>query len=50
MSMMLKEELIRALGTRCRHDDANTIANYGAGQRPSTAGADIQEFQGRTAI
>ena len=48
MSMVLKEELVRAL----RELDADTatrvIVMTGAGQKAFTAGADIHEFQGRT--
>src|SRR5207302_9338604 len=48
MSMVLKEELIRAL----RELDADTatrvIVMTGAGQKAFTAGADIHEFQGRS--
>jgi len=50
MSMMLKEELIRALRELDADTTARTIVITGAGQKAFTAGADIQEFQGRTAI
>jgi len=50
MSMMLKEELIRALRELDADTTTRTIAITGAGQKAFTAGADIQEFQGRTAI
>ena len=48
MSMMMKEELIRAL--RDLETDAATraVVITGAGQKAFTAGADIHEFQGRT--
>ena len=50
MSMMLKEELIRALRELDADTTTRTIVITGAGQKSFTAGADIQEFQGRTAI
>src|SRR2546427_11423538 len=50
MSMMLKEELIRALRELDADTTTRTIVITGAGQKAFTAGADIQEFQGRTAI
>ena len=50
MSMMLKEELIRALRELDADTTTRTVVITGAGQKAFTAGADIQEFQGRTAI
>jgi len=50
MSMILKEELIRVLRELDADTNTRTIVITGAGQKAFTAGADIQEFQGRTAI
>jgi len=50
MSMMLKEELIRALRELDADTTTRTVVITGAGQKAFTAGADIQEFQDRTAI
>jgi len=49
--MMLKEELIRALRELDADTTTRTDRDYGARPRKAfTAGADIQDFQGRTAI
>lgn len=50
MSMMMKEELIRALHELERANKTRAIVLTGAGQKAFTAGADIHEFQGRTAM
>jgi enoyl-CoA hydratase len=48
MSMMLKEELIRALRELDANEATRVIVITGAGQKAFTAGADIHEFRGRT--
>src|SRR5216117_4610527 len=50
MSMMLKAELVRALHDLDRDEETRTIVLTGSGDKAFTAGADIHEFQGRTAI
>ena len=50
MSMMLKAELIRALHELDQHAETRTIVLTGSGDKAFTAGADIHEFQGRTAM
>lgn len=50
MSMMLKAELVRALGDLDARDKTRAIVITGAGDKAFTAGADIHEFQGRTPI
>jgi len=50
MSMMLKAELVRALAELDKHEETRTIVLTGSGDKAFTAGADIHEFQGRTAI
>src|SRR5881409_4216229 len=50
MSMMLKAELVRALADLDKHEETRTIVLTGSGDKAFTAGADIHEFQGRTAI
>ncbi len=50
MSMMLKAELVRALHELDKNEDTRTIVITGAGDKAFTAGADIHEFQSRTAI
>src|SRR5690349_17746061 len=50
MSMMLKAELIRALHELDQREETRTIVLTGSGDKAFTAGADIHEFQGRTAI
>src|SRR5437899_8868374 len=48
MSMVLKEELIRALRELDADKATRVIVITGAGQKAFTAGADIHEFHGRT--
>src|SRR5437870_13288210 len=48
MSMVLKEELIRALRELDADKATRVIVVTGAGQKAFTAGADIHEFHGRT--
>lgn len=48
MSMMLKAELVRALHELDVDPATKVVVITGAGQKAFTAGADIQEFQGRT--
>jgi len=48
MSLMMKEELIRALHDLDADAKTRVIVLTGAGQKAFTAGADIQEFAGRT--
>src|SRR2546427_12248687 len=48
MSMVLKEELIRALHELDANKTTRVVVITGAGQKAFTAGADIQEFHGRT--
>src|SRR5947209_20114285 len=48
MSMVLKEELIRALRELEADKATRVIVITGAGQKAFTAGADIHEFHGRT--
>src|SRR5437867_6156558 len=48
MSMVLKEELIRALRELDADKPTRIIVITGAGQKAFTAGADIHEFHGRT--
>ncbi|HEX9340609.1 MAG TPA: enoyl-CoA hydratase-related protein [Thermoplasmata archaeon] len=48
MSMMMKEELIRALHESDTDAKVRAIVMTGAGDKAFTAGADIHEFQGRT--
>ncbi len=50
MSMMLKAELVRALHDLDRDEETRSIVLTGSGDKAFTAGADIHEFQGRTAI
>src|SRR2546426_3536260 len=50
MSMMLKAEWARALHDLDKHEETRTIILTGSGDKAFTAGADIHEFQGRTAI
>ena len=50
MSMMLKAELVRALHDLDADPETRTIILTGAGDKAFTAGADIHEFHGRTAI
>ncbi len=50
MSMMMKEELVRALRDLDSDAEARAIVITGAGQKAFTAGADIREFEGRTAL
>jgi enoyl-CoA hydratase len=50
MSMMLKAELVRALHDLDKHEQTRSIVLTGSGDKAFTAGADIHEFQGRTAI
>src|SRR6266540_1502836 len=50
MSMMMKEELIRALRELDTDAATRTIVLTGAGPKAFTAGADIHEFQGRTSM
>src|SRR2546421_954155 len=48
MSMVLKEELIRALHELDANETTRVVVITGAGQKAFTAGADIREFHGRT--
>src|SRR5256886_977094 len=48
MSMVLKEELIRALHELDANETTRVVVITGAGQKAFTAGADIHEFHGRT--
>ncbi|HYS99902.1 MAG TPA: enoyl-CoA hydratase-related protein [Thermoplasmata archaeon] len=48
MSMMMKEEVIRALHDLDADPKTRAIVITGAGQKAFTAGADIHEFHGRT--
>src|SRR5438876_419571 len=48
MSMVLKEELVRALRELDADKVTRVVVITGAGQKAFTAGADIHEFQGRT--
>ncbi len=48
MSMMMKEEIIRALHDLGKSESTRVVVLTGAGQKAFTAGADIHEFQGRT--
>jgi len=48
MSMVLKEELIRALRELDADQVTRVVVITGAGQKAFTAGADIHEFHGRT--
>jgi len=48
MSMMMKEEIIRALHEFEKNEATRAIVITGAGQKAFTAGADINEFHGRT--
>src|SRR5437762_13529256 len=48
MSMVLKEELVRALRELDADRATRVVVITGAGQKAFTAGADIHEFQGRT--
>lgn len=48
MTMMLKEELIRALRELDADETTRVVVITGAGQKAFTAGADIHEFHGRT--
>src|SRR5213596_70638 len=50
MSMVLKEELVRALRELDADKVTRVVVITGAGQKAFTAGADIHEFQGRTAM
>src|SRR2546428_11707807 len=50
MSMMLKAELVRALHDLDKHEQTRSIVLTGSGDKAFTAGADIHEFEGRTAI
>src|SRR3989449_1169214 len=50
MSMMLKAEVVRALHELDVDEHTRTIVLTGSGDKAFTAGADIHEFQGRTAI
>src|SRR2546430_16491835 len=50
MSMVLKEELIRALRELDADKATRVIVVTGAGQKAFTAGADINEFHGRTPL
>src|SRR5207244_8991475 len=48
MSMVLKEELIRALREVDADKPTRVVVITGAGQKAFAAGADIHEFHGRT--
>lgn len=48
MSMMMKEELVRALHDLDSDEKTRAVVLTGAGQKAFTAGADIHEFAGRT--
>src|SRR2546427_7755316 len=50
MSMMLKAEVIRALHDLDTDEHTRTIVLTGSGDKAFTAGADIHEFQDRTAM
>src|SRR2546428_909921 len=50
MSMMLKAEWVRALHDLDKHEQPRSIVLTGSGDKAFTAGADIHEFEGRTAI
>jgi len=50
MSMMLKAEVVRALHDLDTDEHTRTIVLTGSGDKAFTAGADIHEFQGRTAM
>jgi len=50
MSMMLKAEVVRALHELDTDEHTRTIVLTGSGDKAFTAGADIHEFQGRTAM
>src|SRR5436309_333745 len=50
MSMMLKAEVVRALHDLDADEHTRTIVLTGSGDKAFTAGADIHEFQGRTAM
>ncbi|MCI4371490.1 MAG: enoyl-CoA hydratase/isomerase family protein, partial [Thermoplasmata archaeon] len=50
MCMMMKEELVRALHEFDTSPTTRVIVITGSGQKSFTAGADIHEFEGRTAI
>src|SRR5438552_19140667 len=50
MSLMLKAEVVRALHELEADEHTRTIVLTGSGDKAVTAGADIHEFQGRTAI
>ena len=50
MSMILKAEVVRALHDLDIDERTRTIILKGSGDKAFTAGADIHEFQGRTAI
>src|SRR5206468_334771 len=50
MTMMLKAEVVRALHDVDADEHTRTIVLTGSGENAFTAGADIHEFQGRTAI
>ena len=50
MSMMMKEEIIRALHDLGKSESTRVVVLTGAGQKAFTAGADIHEFHERTPI
>ena len=50
MSMMLKAEVVRALHELEADEHTRTIVLTGSGDKAFTAGADIHEFHGRTAM
>ena len=50
MSMLLKAEVVRALHELDTDEHTRTIVLTGSGDKAFTAGADIHDFQGRSAI